>query len=249
PFGAYETNLVSDPLTLEIGETRETATLLGFAYAGIGASVYGFNGGHEPHGDNRIGSWGVNLRYAWEQGAVAVAVSAGWINNLGDSDSLQDTLADNRAATLTERLAGEAPRGDGFSTDPTERTAGWTANLRVAIGPVSVIGEYLSAADRFDPDSLSYKGAGAEPSAWNLELGYGFAVFGKDTVAAVAYQGTDEAVGLELPKASWLIGWSIGIFDNTALSFEYRNDRDYSEGKGGTGDDGNSFLAQLAVEF
>ena len=249
PFGVYGTNLVSDPLTLEVGETRETAALLGFEYAGFGASVYGFNGDHKLNGDNRIGSWGANLSYAWEQDDVAVAASAGWINNLGDSDSLQDTLADNRDATLTDLIEGEDPRADSFSTDPTDRTAGWTANLGVAVGPVSFVGEYLSATDSFDPDSLSYKGAGAEPSAWNLELGYGFTVFGKETVAAVAYQGTDEAVGLELPKESWLIGWSIGIFDNTALSFEYRNDSDYSEGEGGTGDDGNSFVAQLAVEF
>jgi|OM-RGC.v1.033960549 hypothetical protein len=41
----------------------------------------------------------------------------------------------------------------------------------------------------------------------------------------------------------------IGIFENTALSFEYRNDSDYSEREGATGDDGNSFVAQLAVEF
>jgi hypothetical protein len=56
-------------------------------------------------------------------------------------------------------------------------------------------------------------------------------------------------VGLELPKESWLIGWSIGLFDNTSLSFEYRNDSDYGEREGGTGDSGNSFVAQLAVEF
>jgi hypothetical protein len=249
PFGVYDTNLVSDPLTLEIGETRETAALLGFEYAGVGGSIYGFNGDHTLNGDNRIASWGANLSYVWEQDGVAVAASAGWINNLGDSDGLQDTLADNRDATLAELIEGEDPRADSFSTDPVDRTAGWTANLGVAVGPVSFVGEYLSAADSFDPDSLSYKGAGAEPSAWNLELGYGFTVFGKETVAAVAYQGTDEAVGLELPKESWLIGWSIGIFDNTALSFEYRYDSDYSESEGGTGDDGNSFVAQLAVEF
>jgi len=28
PFGAFETGLISDPLTLEIGETRESTVLL-----------------------------------------------------------------------------------------------------------------------------------------------------------------------------------------------------------------------------
>lgn len=249
PFGAYETNLVSDPLTLEIGETRETAAELGFVYQGFGGSVYGFNGDHKLNGDNRISSWGANLTYAWEQDDITVAGGVGWINNLGDSDSLQDRVADNRNATFDELVEGEDPRADSFSTDPIHRTGGWTANLAVILGQFNIIGEYLSATDSFDPDSLSYKDKGAEPSAWNIELGYSFPVFGKETVAAVAYQGTEEAVGLELPKESWLIGWSIGIFDNTALSFEYRNDSDYSEGAGGTGDSGNSFVAQLAVEF
>jgi hypothetical protein len=249
PFGVYETNLVSDPLTLEIGETRETAALLGFEYQGFGGSVYGFNGDTKLNGDNRISGWGANLGYAWERDDLGVSVAAGWINNLGDSDALQDTLADNRSATFDELVEGEDPRADDFSIDPVDRTGGWTASLVVVAGRFNVIGEYLSATDSFNADSLAWEDKGAEPSAWNVELGYSFPAFGKDTVAAVAYQGTEEAVALGLPKESWLVGWSIGILENTALSFEYRNDSDYSENQGGTGDSGNSFVAQLAVEF
>ncbi len=86
PFGVYETNLVSDPLTLELGETRETAALVGFEYQGFGGSVYGFNGDTKLNGDNRISGWGANLGYAWEQDDLGVTVAAGYINNLGDSD-------------------------------------------------------------------------------------------------------------------------------------------------------------------
>ncbi len=249
PFGVYETNLISDPLTLEIGETRETAAMLGFEYAGVGGAVYGFNGANKVKGDNQIASWGANLSYVWQSEDVGVAATAGWINDLGDSDTLQDTVSDNRDDALLELIEGEEPRADTFSTDPTDRTGGWTASLGVAVGQFSFIGEYLAATDDFDPDSLAWKDGGARPSAWNIELGYGFTVFGKDSVAAVAYQGTDEAVSLELPQESWLVGWSVEIFENTALSLEYRNDRDYGEGNGGTGDSGNSVVAQLAFEF
>ncbi len=61
PFGAYETNLVSDPLTLEIGETRETALQGGFVRGGFNGSVYVFNGTNKKDGKNQIGSWGANL--------------------------------------------------------------------------------------------------------------------------------------------------------------------------------------------
>ncbi len=260
PFGAYETNLIDDPLTLEIGETRETAAQLGFVYEGFGGSVYAFNGDNKVKGKSRIDSWGANLNYAWENDDWGIGVGAGYINDLGDSDSLQDTVNDNRNATLEELIEDEDTRADTFSTDPLDRTAGWTANLLVTYRGFDLIGEYLSAADRFDPDSLSYHDKGAQPSAWNLEAGYTFEVRGYENVVAIAYQGTDEALGLDLPKDSLLVGWSIGVFDNTTFSLQYRHDNDYDEklelnadgefeNIGGTGKSADSILAQLAVEF
>ncbi|WP_462321434.1 LbtU family siderophore porin [Halochromatium sp.] len=249
PFGAYETNLVSDPLTLEIGETRETAAQLGFVYQGFSGSAYAFNGDNKINGDNQIGSWGANLAFAQEREDLVWTIGAGYINDLGDSDTLQDSVADNRAARQLEIEELRPEEAAQFSLDPTERTGGWTANLGLVYRNVNLIGEYLSATERFDPASLSFKDKGAEPSAWNIELGYSFEVFGKESVAAVAYQGTKEAVNLELPETRWAFGWSIGIFDGTALSFEYAHDSDYSTRDGGTGNNSNAFVAQLAVEF
>ncbi|MCF7992378.1 MAG: LbtU family siderophore porin [Thiohalocapsa sp.] len=249
PFGAYETNLVSDPLTLEIGEARETAAELGFIYEGFSGSVYAFNGDNKVDGENEIGSWGANLAFSREQDGMIWTVGAGYISDLGDSDSLQDGVADNREARLEELLEAGDPAADDFSTDPTERTGGWTVNAAIVLGSFNLIGEYLSAAEEFDDASLAFGDHGAKPSAWNIEAGFGFEVLGRESVAAIAYQGTDEALALELPKERWLVGWSIGIFDNTALSFEYSYDTDYSESDGGTGENGSAFVAQLAVEF
>jgi hypothetical protein len=200
PFGAYETNLIDDPLTLEIGESRETAAQLGFVYEGFGGSVYGFNGDNQVKGKSRIDSWGANLTYAWENDDWGIGVGAGYINDLGDSDSLQDTVSDNRNAAFEELVEGEDTRADTFSTDPLDRVGGWTANLLVTYRGFDLIGEYLSATGRFNPDSLAYKDKGAAPSAWNLEVGYTFVIRGYENVVAAAYQGTDQAVGLELPK-------------------------------------------------
>ncbi|MBK1731421.1 LbtU family siderophore porin [Thiococcus pfennigii] len=235
PFGAYETNLVSDPLTLEIGETRETAAQLGFVHEEFFGSVYVFNGDNKIDGENEIGSWGANLGLAHEEEDRAWAFGAGYISDLGDSDSLHDLIYDNLAAVGID--------------DPSERTGGWTIHAMGALGPVSLIGEYLSATEEFDADALSFNGKGAKPSAWNIEAGYGFEVMGRESVAAVAYQGTREALGIELPKERWLVGWSVEIFDNTALSFEWAHDSDYGQSDGGTGKSADSFVAQLAVEF
>jgi len=249
PFGAYETNLISDPLTLEIGETRETTVQLGFVYQGFGGSVYAFNGDNKIDGDSRLGSWGANLLYGQEREDITWTVGAGYISDLGDSDTLQDSVADNRSARLDELIESGDPLAGTFNTDPTERTGGWTANFAVIANGFNLIGEYLTASDDFDPASLGFNGQGAKPSAWNIELGYAFEIFGKESVVAAAYQGTDEAVALELPQERWMLGLSVGIFDNTALSLEYAYDTDYDKDDGGTGDNANTVVAQLAVTF
>ena len=250
PFGAYETNLVSDPLTLEIGETRETTAQLGFVYGDFSGSAYVFNGDeHDIKGDNQIGSWGANLAYAHEEEDRAWAFGVGYINDLGESDSLGELISDNRQEAHDEGVEVDGFEDGWLSTDPTERIGGWTANAAGTFSGFTVIGEYLSATEKFNRYSLSFKDRGAKPSAWNIELGYTFDIQGYENTVAVAYQGTDEALALELPKERLLVGWSIGIFDNTSLSLEYAHDKDYGTGEGGTGKNADTVTAQLAVEF
>lgn len=251
PFGAYETNLVSDPLTLEIGETRETALQIGFEHSGFLGSAYVFNGDSKIKGKDRIGSWGANLGFGQESEGRAWSIGAGYLNDLGDSDNLNAFINDNRVAARTELLELREEGDDpvDFSIDPTDRTGGWTLNAAATFGPFNLIGEYLSATDHFNADSLSFRERGAKPSAWNIEAGYSFEVFGKETVAAVAYQGTREALALELPQERWSLGWSVGIFNNTSVALEWAHDIDYNQRDGGTGKSANTVTAQLAVEF
>jgi hypothetical protein len=241
PFGVYETNLVSDPLTLDIGEARETALQLGFEQSGFAGSLYVFNGDNAVKGKDRIGGWGASLGFAQDSDDRSWSVGAGYINDLGDSDTLQGSINDNRVAG--------AEFDPDLSIDPTDRTGGWTLNAAASLGPFSLIGEYLSATGRFNPNSLDFRERGARPSAWNIEAGYSFTLLGRESVAAVAYQGTREALALELPKERWLLGWSIELFDRTSLGLEWARDRDYSARDGGSGKSADTFTAQLAVEF
>ncbi len=234
PFGAFESHMISDPLTLEIGETRESAVQAGFERGLFGGSLYVFNGDNKKDDgrDDRIDNWGANLGLAHEADGMTVAAGVGYINDIGDSDSLQDQVNNNLG-----------------SNDVRDHVGGWTANAHVGIGPFALIGEYLAATDRFEAGELPFATRGAKPRAWNAEAGYGFDLFGKDSTLALAYQGTKEALDLGLPKRRWLLGWSIGILENTALSFEWAHDKDYSNSDGGTGGNADTFTTQLAVEF
>jgi hypothetical protein len=235
PFGAFESNMISDPLTLEVAETRESALQIGFDNGRFNGSVYAFNGDNKKQdGDtyqNRIDNWGANLGFVHEGDSVNFGAGAGYINDIGDSDAIQDALS----ATVGNEV--------------DDHVGGWTVNAIAEAGPFTLIGEYVRATDDFEFTELPFDGGGAQPKAWNAEVGYGFSIMGKDSTLAAAYQRTKEAVALELPRRRLLVGWSIDIMENTALSFEWAHDKDYSISDGGTGEDTDTITTQLAVEF
>jgi predicted outer membrane lipoprotein len=231
PFGNFDSALVSDPLTLEIGETRETAVQLGWLANGFHALAYGFNGDANDGGSAQIDGYGLSLGYSREAEGDGLSFNAGlsWISKLADSNSLQETVTD------PDSLANAV--------------TGWSTHATLHWHTFTLIGEYLSATDNFDAADLDFNGADARPSAWNLEVDYGFGIAGREAEVAVAWQGTDEALALELPEQRWLAALSVGIYDQTSLSIEYAHDQDYGVHDGGSGEDSDTVTLQLAVEF
>ncbi len=235
PFGTFETNLISDPLTLEIAEIRETSVLAGIENNGFTGGVYVFNGDLSEEGDDDIDNFGAFAGYAQENDNSSFAVNLGYINDIGDSDTLQDVIQENIDAAMVEY---------------SDQVAGFSVDAMYNHGPFTFIAEYITALDDFESDELGFKTGGAEPEAFNVEFGYSFNVGGVPMTAAIAYQGTDEAVALELPEERIIGGISAEIFDGTALSFEWAHDEDYSDSDGGTDEfGGNTITSQLAVEF
>ena len=223
PFGKFETNMISDPLTLEIGETRETALQIGFKAQGAYGSVFAFNGDtNEGGGDSQIEQFGANLGYAYEQESFSIDVGVSYINSMGDSDGLSEVLAE-------EDLLG------------SDYVDGLGVYAIAAIGPVSLIGEYITALDDFDGDD-------SQPMAFNFETGYSFALAGRESTFGVAYQGTDDLAGI-LPESRILTTLSVTIFPATTFSIEYAHDEDYDEDEGGTGESADTVTGQLAYEF
>ena len=96
PFGTFQTALISDTLTLELGETRESALLLEYEQDAWSGSFYLFNGDNNEDGGNNIDSWGANVAYTNDR----FSLGFGFINNIGDSDALQDSLSSNDVCLL-----------------------------------------------------------------------------------------------------------------------------------------------------
>ncbi len=222
PFGVFETNMVSDPLTLDIGETREDILMVGAEMDGIYGSAYVFNGDMEKAGqDDLISNYGFNLGYYWEQGDASFDVGVDWINSIQDTDGLEWTYNEVFGTnTIHDRISG----------------IGVHANGRY--GPFSVITEYVGALK-----DLGGKGTNTEIKAWNLEAGYDFIFSGMDSTVAVGYQKTSEAEYFDLPEKRVIGAISMEVMENTTLAFEYKHDTDYY------GEDTNTGTAQVAVEF
>lgn len=243
PFGNFTTNLVSDPLTLVLAETKETVLQAGFEANGFYGSVYAFNGdANEANTDSTIEQLGANLGYATENNTLSLDVGLSFINSIEDSDSITGTLNDNHV------VAGNPVAG--HVTLMSDHVVGVGAYGILGYRGFKLIGEYVGAAEDFAFVELPWRVTeGARPAAWNGELGYTFDWSGKETTLAAAWQGTDEAWVLGLPENRYLAAISVGIFKNTMLSLEWFGDEDYEIGNGGTGNDANSGTAQLAVEF
>lgn len=141
PFGAFETALVNDPLTLALGETRETALALSAEQGLFSGTVYVFNGDQDEDNRDQTVNFGAGVRMADE----GFTIGLDYISNLADSDGLQDN--DYNYGTGEDAVAGASIYG------------------AVNLGDINLYIEQLGALD-----PLAGDGNTAEPNATQLEI-------------------------------------------------------------------------------
>ena len=223
PFGVYDTNLVSDPLTLELGETGEVSLVLGGEAGRLNWTVFAFDGDNTPEGDDHIEGLGAALGFAVEGEASEFGADVAWINHIGDSDTLGDV------AKFADQVAG------------------MSASARGRVGPASVLIEHVAALDPLEAED--FDGSGAEPSAWMVEAAYDFALGDRDATVAVGHQGTDEAEALDLPETRTLVGISVGVAENIGLGVEWAQSDGYGAAEDGGDNTADTVTVLLSAEF
>ncbi|MBA2882451.1 hypothetical protein HNR65_002798 [Desulfosalsimonas propionicica] len=221
PFGNFETHMVSDPLTLELGETRESAAVAGVKQNGFYASAYVFNGDTDKYNDDsHLDNFGANAGYIMERENFTLDAGVGYINNILDSDFLSD---------------------EGIE-EVDDYVGGVAAHAIFSSGPVTLIGEYMTALDDTEYTDNGNIMEIKEISAWNLELAYGFTFAEKDTTLAVGWQGTDDAGGF-LAEDRYICAMSMDVFDSTSVALEYFHEEYEND------DENDAVTAQLAFAF
>lgn len=230
PFGTFSSNLISDPLTLELGEIRESAIQLNFAQAAFYSSFFIFNGTAKESGDKeKIGGYGAAAGLSHQGKEYTFDLNVMFLSNIADSDTLQDSVSDRR--TMESAVAGAA------------------VQVSFSMGSITLSGEYIGANRSFKAADLSFNKSGAQPSSSSFELAYNFKFIGRDTTVAVAIQTSDEAVALELPEQRTAATLSVNVAEHIAVAIELKHEEDYEKAMGGRGEDSNTGTLMLAVAF
>ena len=222
PFGTFDSNMVSDPQTLELGETAETALLLGMASGNITGSVYTFNGDVDEDselakGDDAALSFGASLGFANDN----LSMGASYISNIAETGSLE-----------------------GVGTNVKSAVAGMGLSFGYTMGNFSVIAEHVAALESFAASDLGGATANEEqPRATNVEVA--MALKNGATIAA-AYQVTSETAFLGLPKYVTSVAVTFEAMKDVGLGFEYATMEDFEANGSETA---TAFTAKLAVEF
>ena len=94
PFGLFETNLISDPLTLELGEMNEISAQFELSSGGIHGTIYGFDGDNEKAGDRDRPGYGAVIGFSLERRETEFGLDLAYISDIGDTDILQEVIAD-----------------------------------------------------------------------------------------------------------------------------------------------------------
>ncbi|MBE9535975.1 MAG: LbtU family siderophore porin [Proteobacteria bacterium] len=220
PFGMFNSHFITDPMTLDLGETRETAVVLGYSNDVFELSVGVYNGDVDEFGDeDEIGDVVASLTISPVEGFT---IGASYISDMADTDN---------------DITGAA----GAALPVADTNDAYSAFLSATLGPLTLELEHLSAVEDFQIADFDANTDGLRdrPSATNVELAL---AIGDKSEVAVRWEESDEAGSFEDRMG---IAASCEVLKGTTVIFEYMS----AEYDDDSGDDYDTITAELAIEF
>ncbi len=231
PFGVYETVFISDPFTLELGETRESAVFAGYHPEMVDVFAGAFNGDVNEIGKkNHINSFFTGFTCGLpEDDARDFELSCGlsYLSNMADSDGLSgfNDLDD-----------------DGAPDGVTDLVGGVSAHVSLEYKDTAFFtAEYVGALDDFKAGELTLapEGDPVRPAAWTTEISF---VGPSQVGCGFKYEGTDDC-GDFLPETGYGCTVFCHPFECARLALEYQY-QEYANN-----DMNQGVTTQLAVAF
>jgi hypothetical protein len=203
PFGVFQSHFVSDPLVLELAETRKTALLAGWGGTVLTCETAVFSGAL-PDGDDAVD----NVLFAAGISPLdAVRIGACWISDIGESGMLQELVEDRMHASPELDYDG---------------VPGMGASLSVSVAAVVLDMEYIAATKDFAVGVLGDESL--TPAAWNVELALHV---GARWEVAAKVEGSRDVP--DFPETQYGVAASIALRESLTFAAEYLH-AEYGDG-------------------
>ena len=226
PFGQFDTSLITDPMTLTVGESHIQGLKIERDHAGWVISLFA-SSDSPGNGGNLPGGVGLSYHRGDDWRGYGFGVAA--ISNLATGDEISAALSTpGFSSRAVPALAAHASYGDG-----TNR----------------IIVEAVSASERFAVVDLAFAGAGARPEALRAEVDRQFQFLNKPITLAASLQQSHEALALDLPQTRISTGISTALSRNASLALEWLHDIAYPVSVGGSGKTNDTLTLQFALTF
>lgn len=218
PFGigtgalVGDTLSISDPLTIDIFETREDVILIGAKSNGFYGGVYVFNG-HTFRNwkHDHIDQWGGTIRYSHENCRYSINAGFDVISTVFDSINIEEEIPE-------ALYVGGYPKGLALHCRLFSRGFSLIAEFN---GTFKRRTFYVEGEDGEDPRKVWL-----EPKAWQLELGYQREIYCRTTYVALNYSESRGMYGF-FPRTRVLATVGRWIYEDVLLALEYGHDVDY----------------------
>lgn len=264
PFGAYLSNMITDPLTMDLGQIKDRALLFGYQHPGnegLYAEGFVFNGDSGTSTNDVVNDGGANIGYAYNSDAWNFDLGGSYINNIADSIFMQDTGAPTTTNTIPS-MPAFGGYAEGTSNDVIiHMVPAYDVHGSLGIGNFGFVAEYVTASRPFNTMDLTFDGHGAEPKAFNFEGNYSFPTFGKPSAITIGYGNSRQALAINIPETRYIAAYTISFWRNTVEELEFRHDINYASGdtatgngqpvntQGGLGGNSNTVTAQIGIYF
>lgn len=235
PFGHYSSNMITDPTPLTVFRTKARSLDIGYQPmngSGVYATAFTFRGdSHATSSTTSINQLGGDMGYMTKGENWSIDFGGGALSNIADSDTMQNN---NIGGNVVFNGFGS----DTGSEQLAHRVAGINFHTSLGYGSYALIGEFSTASRRFSPVDMTFNGHGALPSALQVEAGYSFKAWGKPGNVGIAYNNTNEALALNMPKQRYLGVINMSFWKDTVESLELHHDIGYAQSDSATGNGG-----------
>lgn len=232
PFGVFETALISDPLTLELGEISDAALGLKWSNDFVEVGAYAFGGDiNDETDDAEEMNWSAFAALTPFDG---LRLSAAVLSDIGEAGMQDDIIDAVKNGVVDEET------GDVVAEGSYDGAVGLNFAAVAEFDAFTVAAEWVGAAE-----DMELNGEKSKPQAWAIDVAW--AVCDAWTLGA-RYEGSKEFRVEEMPETQFAVGAEWAFDDNIALALEYAWGR-FEKIDGERPDDRHALTTRVAVEF